>query len=377
MKHIMVKILVFAISIFFPRTGFAETSPWISPLKGANFFNAKESADRLNAGQDFGLRLVRLTPSKWPAMKTDFLIGDADHYESLPDEDVKSLSKILDAASAHQLKVVLTMLSLPGSRWRQHNGMKFDCRLYEDPKFLEQTAQFWFDLTKTLSGHPALIGIDLINEPFPDLCTNAKLTLNQIYETILSKVRLASPTITVIVESDHFADPQSFGNLLPFNDPNVIYSFHMYEPFNYTNKRLNKGHYRYPGPIPSTSDGSQSDVAMWNRETLQSYLKPIKVWQQRYDIPSNRIFAGEFGCNRTVNGCIDYLKDLTSIFNRNSWHWSFYSFREDMWPGMDYQLGTRPLSSIEWNRIKLGLPLQYPIEQQPIAKILRSAMTQF
>ncbi len=38
----------------------------------------------------------------------------------------------------------------------------------------------------------------------------------------------------------------------------------------------------------------------------------------------------------------EYLRDLVEIFERERWHWLFYSFREDNWEGMDYELGTTP-----------------------------------
>jgi hypothetical protein len=47
-------------------------------------------------------------------------------------------------------------------------------------------------------------------------------------------------------------------------------------------------------------------------------------------------------------GAADYLKDLMDIFNQNRWHWAFYSFREDTWDGMDYEIGNRPLGWEYW-----------------------------
>ena len=63
-------------------------------------------------------------------------------------------------------------------------------------------------------------------------------------------------------------------------------------------------------------------------------------WAKKNNIPANRIWAGEFGCSRKVKGVEKYLSDLIEIFNENQWHWSFYSYREDVWDSMDYELGT-------------------------------------
>ena len=74
---------------------------------------------------------------------------------------------------------------------------------------------------------------------------------------------------------------------------------------------------------------------------MKRFLQPVIDFQATYKIPANRIIASEFGCNRTVAGVQEYLADLISIFNEQKWHWAFYAFREDTWPAMDYELGTR------------------------------------
>jgi hypothetical protein len=59
-------------------------------------------------------------------------------------------------------------------------------------------------------------------------------------------------------------------------------------------------------------------------------------------LPANRLVIGEFGCARRSPGAAAYLADLIQIFEREQWHWLFYSFREDTWDGMDYELGDSP-----------------------------------
>jgi len=50
--------------------------------------------------------------------------------------------------------------------------------------------------------------------------------------------------------------------------------------------------------------------------------------------------VGEVGVFRINDGAEAYLRDITQLLNSKKWHWAFYSFREDTWAGMDYELGT-------------------------------------
>ncbi len=100
----------------------------------------------------------------------------------------------------------------------------------------------------------------------------------------------------------------------------------MYEPFEYTNRKTNKGLLNYPGKIKDT---------YWNKKILEEYLNEVNNFQKINNITSNRILVGEFGGHRQTKGLHKYFEDLISIFKENNWHFAFYAFREDCWDGMD------------------------------------------
>ena len=118
---------------------------------------------------------------------------------------------------------------------------------------------------------------------------------------------------------------------------NVIYSFHMYEPYDFTTARINKGRYGYPGRMLLSNNQVEFELS---KLFLKEFLSPINDWCERNKVPAEKIWVGEFGCDRSTDGVAEYLKDLIEIFNENNWHWSFYSYREDVWAAMDYELGT-------------------------------------
>ena len=71
-------------------------------------------------------------------------------------------------------------------------------------------------------------------------------------------------------------------------------------------------------------------------------------WTKKHNVPSNRIWVSEFGCDRSIDGAEQYLADVIDVFNKNKWHWSFYAFREDVWPAMDYELGAGKVIHTYW-----------------------------
>lgn len=141
---------------------------WNQQRRGANCFNKAITTNYFQAARAADIEFLRLAPDKWKSQQRDFLIGNADQFETLAAEDLKQLKLTLDNAHAVGVKVVLTMISLPGARWRQLNGGKNDDRLWRDPAFMARAEKFWTLLAAELKDHPAIVGYNPLNEPHPE-----------------------------------------------------------------------------------------------------------------------------------------------------------------------------------------------------------------
>jgi len=281
------------------------------------------------------------------------------------------------------MPVVLTMLSLPGSRWKQNNKNIDDLRIWTDPKFQNQAAQFWQDLAMALKDHPAIVGYNILNEPHPERVFDASSVeihhikqdtvqkeLFEFYNKVTKSIRKVDKITPIIVDSSSYGDAQCFEKLQPLAFNNVLYSFHIYEPFTYTNLALNQGKYSYPGNIVSASDKSKKEY--WDCKKLKSYLDPVRKFQAKHNIPSSQILVGEFGGHRASKGIHHYFKDLTGIFNEYGWHHAVYSFREDTWDGMDYELGSKKLGWAYWKAVEEGkMPKKTYEPQNQIFTVLK------
>ena len=343
---------------------------WNTQRRGTNCFNEVLTRDWWTAAKAAGIEFVRLAPDKWSTKKRDFLIGDADRYDGLIEADFQQLKRALDQADSVGLRVVLTMLSLPGARWRQRNGDQPDLRLWREATYWTQAAHFWQDLAKRLKGHHAVVAYNLLNEPTPELTSpsvgdpstwyssvqGTSADLNGFYRAAIAAIRSVDDQTPIMLDAGSWASAASFAYLKPIADNKTLYAVHMYEPFEYTNQKANGGRYCYPGRVVTES----GDSINLDLRALQTILTPVRDWQDRNSVPSNRIIAAEFGCNRTCCGVADYFSDLIQIFNGQSWHWAFYAFREDGWDGMDYELGEKPPPAAYWDAITKGKRMTLP-----------------
>ncbi len=347
---------------------------WDTPRYGGNSFNRLPPDQAyFDALHDYGATWVRLSYDKWQPARRDMLLGDADHYQGLEPADLQQLRSTLDRAHRAGLKVVIAPLSLPGMRWSQNNGDVFDDRLWQDKAWWDQAAAFWRDLAAALKDHPAVAAYNLINEPAPEklggLPEHATLErmkrwyatrqgssrdLPAFYRHVLAAVREVDSVTPVMVDAGWYAAADAFDywpNAL--EDPRVLYSVHMYEPYSATSapNLARAKPFDYPGKAPYAGQQMR-----WDAPRVAAYLRRPIDWADAHQVPRSRLVVGEFGCMRRLPGCRQYLEDVLTVLDEQRVHWAFYSFREDSWDGMDYELGQAKVPWRYWQAIDAGQP---------------------
>jgi hypothetical protein len=362
---------------------------WSIQRRGANFFNEVETRDRFRAAREAGPEWVRLVPDKWKGARRDFLIGDAGDFQGLVLEDLAHLEEVLGWAEAEGLPVVLGMLSLPGCRWVQLNEDRQDYRLWNEARYQEQAAAFWKELASRLKGHSAVVAYNPLNEPHPareaghdgaeapgfpgwlEAHRGTAADLDLFYERIVGATREVDPDTPILVEGYGHGSVAGLTHLSPIDDPGILYSFHFYDPWQYTARKVNRGRYTYPGEMPAYWDGP---AERWERDRLADMMGPVGKWAALHGVATNRIVAAEFGCDRGVPGAREYLEDVVITLNGRGWHWAFYSFREDAWDRMDYEVGTGPLGWEYWQAVERGESPERPRKDNPLWRVLQDAL---
>ncbi len=390
MRHVILGIVLLLVG---PVASAADLIAfWNTPRHGGNSFNRLPPDQAyFDALRGYGATWVRLSYDKWQPARRDFLLGDADAYQGLPAADLATLRATLDRAHQAGLKVVIAPLSLPGMRWSQNNQGRFDDRLWQDKRYWLQAAAFWRDLARELKGHPAVAAYNLINEPAPEkhggLAEHADAAQMQqwyaraqgtardlpaLYRQLIASIREEDAETPVMLDAGWFAAADAFAYWpAPLGDQRVLYSVHMYEPYAVTSgpNMARKHPLAYPGPAPFAGQTQQ-----WDGQRVARYLRQSLDWAEAMKVPRERLVVAEFGCMRRLPGCRQYLEDVLGVLERNRLHWAFYSFREDNWDGMDYELGSAKVPWRYWQAIEQGAPDPLPrkatAEFEPIRKRL-------
>ncbi len=364
---------------------------WNTQRKGANCFNVEPKEEWFAAARELGIEWVRLTYGKWTGQtgkRGDFLMGGGDDFEALVQQDLAKLREVLDWAHKHDIKVVVAPLDLPGNRWKQNNNNRRDLRLWNDKAYWRQAAAFWAELAAGLKDHPAICGYNIINEPTPEMKTGldehssisryqawyqkyhgTSHDLPAFYETVIAAIREVDTQTPIMLDAGWFALPKAFVYWPAIDDDKVLYAFHMYEPYTFTNRRnfRREEPYVYPGRIPF---GEKK--LMWNKQQIDRYLAPFFDWARAHEIPVNRLVCGEFGCYRRNEGAATYLTDVIDVLNEHDLHWAFYSFREDEWDGYDYELGTGGLGAGYWQAKEAGENPPLNRRDNPLFDVIKS-----
>ena len=256
----------------------------------------------------------------------------------------------IQSAADVGLKVIITLINLPGRRFLENDHFELWDNFAE---YSHRIASLWGRIAEGLLDlRHHIAGYDVINEPstptdktlssecplVSDVDTNR---LGQLYDSIINAIRENDSETTIILESSYWASPRTFPLLKPVADENVVYSFHFYEPKIYTDRLTNPGKFSYPGGVPpyTVMEKWPESWVKWDRERIEETLLPVARWQHQHGIAASRIFVGEFGVCRDVPGAAKYLADVTSAINAHGWSWCAFSFRDDEWDAMDYELG--------------------------------------
>lgn len=369
---------------------------WDTPQHGGNSFNRlPPTQEYYDALRGYGATWVRLSYDKWKPAGRDFLLGNADGYRGLEATDLATLKASIRKAHAAGLQVVIAPLSLPGMRWAQNNNNQFDDRIWQDKKYWQEAAQFWRDLAQALKDEPGIAAWNLVNEPAPEKRGNISeqaspealktwyqqqqstaRNLPALYNQIIAAIREVDATTPIMVDGGWYASARGFsGWPSALKDKRVLYSFHMYEPYDFTSapNARRKVPFDYPGMI--TFGGKK---VKWGATAIEKWMNAPFDWAKQNGIPANRVVAGEFGCVRTLQGCRQWLNDVLTVLDKHHAHWAFYAFREDAWDAMDYELGKKPVPWAYWKAIEDNAPdtiKRHSTEEfEPISKRLKQGL---
>jgi len=224
------------------------------------------------------------------------------------------MDKALDAFDRSDAKVLVDLHCPPGGR--AEGGV---CRMFQEERSRDKLLFAWDRIAKRIKGRKCVYACDLINEPVEPR-NGAIITWPRLAEQTVDVIRTHLPGMPVVFEPGPWGSCAGFDRITPIDRERVIYSFHMYQPHQFTHQTLHgsKGGIRYPGDIEGVE---------WNKAQLDHAMASAIEFQQAYNV---HIYVGEFSAIRWApdNSAHRYLSDCIDLFEEHDWDWAYHAYRE-------------------------------------------------
>lgn len=214
-------------------------------------------------------------------------------------------------------------------------------QLWKDKEAQYKYFDLWKALADELKEYPNdLVAYELLNEPVAPYASQ----WNSLSTQLIRELRLTEPERKLVIGSNKWQGVNTFSELnVPANDPNIILSFHFYNPHLFTHykaewtdmKDLNVA-IHYPGEMITQEDYNQlSDkdkeivdpyMGTYNKAVLESLVKKAMDRAATYGL---QLHCGEFGCyNKTPRADkINWLQDIIAIFRDNNIAYSYWEYK--------------------------------------------------
>lgn len=213
--------------------------------------------------------------------------------------------------------------------------------LWKDKEAQYKYLDLWKALASELNAYPNdLLAYELLNEPVAPYSSQ----WNSLSAQLIRELRLTEPERKLIIGSNKWQGVGTFGELtVPANDPNLILSFHFYNPHLFTHykaewtdmKDLNVS-IHYPGEIITPEDYAQLSakekeivdpyMGNYDRAALEAMVKKAMDQATKYGL---QLHCGEFGCYTKTPRAdkINWLQDIIAIFRDNRIAYSYWEYK--------------------------------------------------
>src|SRR5262245_2462131 len=211
--------------------------------------------------------------------------------------------------------------------------------MWTDASAQEELIQAWADLAKRFKGKKGMMFVP-VTEPHgetPDDAGNnalPKKVWNTLYPRLIDAIRAEEPERWIIVEPI-WGNAINFPNLSVSSEPNLIYSFHFYDPHFFTHQGTFSPYppaqsVVYPG---LTRDNNQFDPEIfWDKSVLQQRMQRAIDFRNAHNA---RVMCGEFGTqsNAPMDSRERWVTDVVDLLETHGFDWVYHEYAR-LAPGM-------------------------------------------
>lgn len=166
---------------------------------------------------------------------------------------------------------------------------------------------------------------------------------NALADAAISEIRRLNPERKIILGGVNWNGAGALRKLRLYDDPNIIYTFHFYSPFEFTHQRgvlqaaplFYNRVMRYPSDIApylefrklvGQGTGDYKNFKAMDREALRAMLKPAFDFAREH--PDKILWCGEFGTIRhaPAESRENYMRDVISLLRENGIQYCVWNY---------------------------------------------------
>jgi len=290
-------------------------------------FQAWVTADDIVLIKRMGFDHVRLSVNPQPMWRTN-------HADDLPGDYLVYLDSAVQMILDHGLAAILDI----------HPESDFKAKLAHDDAFVEQFADFWRALARHYANlDPNRVFFEILNEPE----VTDRYRWYGVETKLATAIRDGAPQHTIIAAGARWSNDDDLLFLEPLRDPNVIYSFHFYEPHIFTHQGATWGenywHYLHGLAYPSTMESAEKAAQLepdavnrllvmryaldhWDAARIDAEVGQAADWARQRGVV---ITCNEFGVYRQYSDPNDrahWISDARTSLEKHNMGWTMWDY---------------------------------------------------
>jgi aryl-phospho-beta-D-glucosidase BglC (GH1 family) len=235
---------------------------------------------------------------------------------AFPESHWERLDRFLNDCEAHGIRVSIDL-----HQWLGYEYLK-DTRttqIWWNAEYQDSFVEFWGLMAQRYADRGDVIyAYELLNEPHSDYAGGQAFAdeWHSLAQRAIDAIREHDEEHAVVIDCTDWGNPSGFSYLRPFEDDNIIYSFHMWVPHKFTHQGVN-----------NSRTGVTYTSGQWNRNWIRDQLAPVLAFQAAHDV---RVFTGEIGATAEADpdDRAAYLQDCLGLFEEYGFDYAQWSYME-------------------------------------------------
>ena len=287
---------------------------WISQYgsKGAEHWDSYITEPDFARMAQWGADHVRLP--------VDYFIFEKDENPGVYLESgLQYIDNTIKWAKKYGINVILDLHHAPGFFFG--NGARND--LFTNPESKDRYIRIWENFARRYAGEGDSLRFELLNE----LVWDNSDPWNALWQEAAAAIHAITPERKVIVGGNKWNSVYELKNLYVTDNPNIVYTFHMHEPFLFSHQRASwiPDHVRYQKPVTYPylyddhveyySGGAPAHMGpgvMVDKEYLRHVFAPAAEFIR---INNRPLYLGEYGAiaNADDDSAVRWYNDVADL----------------------------------------------------------------